>query len=465
MHTHTGSNTGQRLTRTLRALAAAVTAAAAAALAAGCHDYLTGGELSNDPNRPSAATNRQLFVGVQTNLWATLASDPARVAGMLVQQFEGTNGQYVSIYHYGITEQQTNGFNAGVYVAGGLRDLRLLQDGARAQGDTLFLGVAQVQEALLVGTAADLFGDVVYSQALAGTPNPPLDPQLDVYDAVQALLSAAITNLSSFGGAATNLGPGSADLSYGGDPAKWVALAHTLKARYFLHTAEVRGAAAYASALAEARLGIQAPAGDFDAVFSGNAGEENFFKQFDVDQRPGYLTPNTQFVALLEGRSDPRLADYFNPHQTDLSNARLAANFPQPLVTAQENLLVWAEAAQRGGNDGAARAQLDAERALTPGLAPLPSDLAGRDLLREILAEKYVALFQNVEVWSDYRRTCFPNLTPVVAGQKIPARLLYDTNERQTNTSIPPAQSQPTRNANDPANRTSDGTGEACLGQ
>ena len=37
-------------------------ALAAAAALAGCND-LTGGDLSNDPNRPSAVTANQLFVG------------------------------------------------------------------------------------------------------------------------------------------------------------------------------------------------------------------------------------------------------------------------------------------------------------------------------------------------------------------------------------------------------------------
>ena len=81
------------------------------------------------------------------------------------------------------------------------------------------------------------------------------------------------------------------------------------------------------------------------------------------------------------------------------------------------------------------------------------------------MEEKYIALFQNIEVWNDYKRTCFPNLAPTVASLKIPARLPYDTNERQTNTNIPPAEDQPTRNDNDPANATSDGTGQACRGQ
>ena len=55
-------------------------------------------------------------------------------------------------------------------------------------------------------------------------------------------------------------------------------------------------------------------------------------------------------------------------------------------------------------------------------------------------------------------------IQPAVAGGKVPARLFYDINERQTNTSIPLPSAQPTRNANDPANAT-DPTGAVCRAQ
>jgi hypothetical protein len=428
--------------------------------AAACNDFLTGGELSTDPNRPRAASDQQLFVGVQDNVWSLLGSDPPRVTSLWAQQLTGTLQQYDAIYNYGVNEQTTGGFHQALYVGGGLVDARRIQASAEAAHDSTFLGVAQVQEALLIGTGADLFGDLVYSQALGGKPNPALDEQLAVYDALQALLDRAIVNLAARGG--PNIGPGAADLSYGGDPARWQRLAHTLKARLYLHTAEVRPAA-YALARAQAAQGIVDRAGDFKGIFSGAAFEENFWYQFGVVQRQGYFAPNEDFVALLESRTDPRLADYFNADQSDLSDARYASNFSQPYVTAAENRLIWAEAAYRTGDPTTARAQLDAARAIA-GLAPEPASLAGPALLREILTEKYVALFQTSEPWMDYKRTCFPNLVPVVAGRKIPARLFYDPGERQTNTSIPEPQDQPTRNDADPPNAT-DPFGNACLGQ
>ena len=63
--------------------------------------------------------------------------------------------------------------------------------------------------------------------------------------------------------------------------------------------------------------------------------------------------------------------------------------------------------------------------------------------------EKYVVLFQNIESWNDYKRTCLPALTPGNGAVAIPGRLLYPTGERQTNAANVPA--DPVRNWNDPA--------------
>lgn len=436
-------------------------ALAAVATLIGCNDFLTGGEISNDPNRPSAVTARQLFVGIQSNIWALLGSDPARLTGLFTQQFAGGTAQYLALTQsLTVNEQTTNGFFTALYSGGGLIDVRREETLAREAGDSTFLGIAQIQEAIIAGTGADLFGDIVYSQAYGG-PNPKLDPQLAVYDSVQNVLSRAITNLSRTG--PTNLGPGSSDVIYGGDRTRWTALAHTLKARFYLHTAEVRPAA-YALALAESQQGIMDPANNFSTVFSGNAGEQNFYYQF-VTNRPGQLVPGPFLVSLLQQRNDPRLARYFNANQTDLSDAMTQPNASQPLVTAQENLLIEAEAAYRTGNAALAVQALNREQTIE-GVPLTPASTTGAALLREILTEKYIALFGTIEPWNDYKRTCFPNIAPptTARGRKFPARLLYDANERQTNTNIPGAEAQPARNANDPANAT-DPFGNACLGQ
>ena len=430
-------------------------------LAAACGDnFLTGGELSNDPNRPTQATSAQLFVGIEANTWALLSSDLARVSNLWTQQLLGEN-LYTDTYRYGVSEGTTNGFQAALYTGGGLIDIRRLEQQTAAAHDSVFHGIAQVMEALVIGTGADLFGDITYTHALTNENNPPLDPQLAVYDSVQALLSRAIVELGATG--PTNAGPGDADLAYHGNAAQWTKLAHTLKARFLAHTGEVRPTV-YAQVASEAKAGLTDNADTFNAVFSGGANEQNFWYQFDVVQRPGYIAPDPQFVSLLEARTDPRLATYFNADRSDLSDALIGPSASQPLVTALESVLLWAEGLQRSGNDAGALVRLNQARALA-GLPAEPDGLSGRDLLSEILIEEYIGEFQSLEAWNLYKRTCTPNLAPVVAGRKIPARFPYDGVERNTNTNIPPLSGQPARNPNDPANATSDATGSACLGQ
>ena len=73
--------------------------------------------------------------------------------------------------------------------------------------------------------------------------------------------------------------------------------------------------------------------------------------------------------------------------------------------------------------------------------------------LRSIMEEKYVLLYQNVEVWNDYKRTCIPTLRPANASfTAVPGRLLYGETEFQTNSANLPTEGtlQTFRNANDP---------------
>ena len=135
-------------------------------------------------------------------------------------------------------------------------------------------------------------------------------------------------------------------------------------------------------------------------------------------------------------------------------------------MTWEENQSIIAEAAYRGNNLTLARSALDALRA-SYGAPAIGASLSGAALLTKILEEKYIALFQNYEVYNDYRRTCYPNLTPATNAfnGNIPARFTYPVAERSANPdNVPVPGLQPRRNANDPVNTTStDGT--ACKGQ
>jgi len=437
----------------------------------GCSNFLTGGELSNNPNVATTATAQNLFVGTQSALWTELGSDMSRITMIWGQHLTGNNQQYVNIDQYGNTDQNTNGFHQALYITGGLVDLRKLRAAAITNGDSLFLGIAQVQEAWLMGTGADLFGDLVYSQALQGEPNPTLDTQETVYAHVLALLDTAIANMAATSG--SNVGPGSADLAYGGDATKWTRLAHTLKARFYMHQIHApwtTPTAMATAALAEVPLGLQ-QGDDYHAIFSGNANEQNFWYQFDGPAgRAGYYIPSLTLIDTLQARGDTDLLDsYFlfdGPDAVSLADARLQPNSPITFASYAENELLWAEAAYRTGDIATARTHLkNAATALGEANPARGDTQSGLTLLNNILVTKWIADFQlGTEAYTDYRRTCTPNFAPTVPNGTVPGRLFYDTGEQQTNTNMPAAGTDPNGyyNTGQPLLSTSDGTGTAC---
>lgn len=459
------ARTDHIMRRTLRALTVVGTVATLGA----CDNYFTGPGLDSNPNVPSDATANQLFVGFQAFSTANMTGDNNRVLSLFVQQMAGTGRQWAGFDQYTYTENDF-GWDS-YYNSGGLVDLRKVQE--KAKSDKLFLGIAQVWEALIVSQIADIWGDIPYSEALsADKPEPKLDKQVAVYAALQSLLDNAITNLNA-GGA----GPGAADLIYGGDKAKWLQAAHTLKARLYMHVAET-DQTAYAKALTETGLGISNASNDFTTYQSSGTGEQNQWWQFRI-QRGTDISVGAYLVNLMKSRNDPRLDSYFSPGaaaggeiigadpgaEDDGTYAWLSAErgdpgFRQPILTYAENQMIRAEAQYKTGAAAAALATLNAYRATVP----LPAvNAAGGAIFTAIMEEKYVSLFQNIEVWNDYKRTCYPNIAPV-SGTNVPARLFYGTGERNTNSNIPTPAQQPRRNQNDPANATST-DGSACLGQ
>lgn len=443
---------------------------AVAGSVAGCNDYFSGPYLDNNPNTPSTAEADQLFVALQGLQFYALTGDNARLVSLFTQQFAGTGRQWSGYDHYVLTE---NDNDWGIfYTGGGLVDLFKVEDQVKA--DKVYLGVAQVWEALIVGFIADYWGDIPYSEAGRGNFQPKLDDQLAVYAKLQTVLDQAITNLNGAG-----VGPGPADLIYFGDKALWIRAAHSLKARLYMHTAEV-SSGDYAKALSEASLGISSNDDDFTSYQSTTTGEINHWFQFRI-QRGTDMGAGKYLVDLMKARNDPRLLQYFSPgaaangqingappnSEDDgtiawLGDPRGNPDFRQPILTYDETVLIKAEAQYKTGAESAALITLNDYRTLI-GMDTF-DDLAGPALYNQIMEEKYIAEFQNPEAWNDYKRTCYPNVTPANGSNYIPVRFLYPSSERNTNVNIPAPSAQPRRNKNDPKTAT-DPLGNACKGQ
>src|SRR5207245_8496536 len=98
----------------------------------------------------------------------------------------------------------------------GLINFRNVEAATTATGDTVWLGIAQIWEALTMGTVSSMWGDVPYSEAVSGKTNPVLDDRFAILGNLQTLLTTAIANLGKSGA-----GPGANDLVLGGDKAAW----------------------------------------------------------------------------------------------------------------------------------------------------------------------------------------------------------------------------------------------------
>ena len=445
-------------------------AAAAIVLGSSCVDF-SGPLLSENPNSPSNADINTQFTGMQGYQFSNLTGDENRVISIYMRHMAGTGRQFLlydAPYQNG---ESLFGNWLNFYSNGGLVDARAVQAKARESGDLVYLGVAQVWEALLIGTVADYWGAAPYSEAISDVLTPTYDSQREIYTAVQALLDEAITNLNGAGD-----GPGEFDLVYEGDKTKWIQAARTLKARYYLHVSPV-DAAAFAQALTAAQGGIASSANDFRTYQSSTEGEQNQWFQFRR-QRGTDIGAGRFLVDLMRARNDPRLSNYFGPASGGgpirgalpgeedesvswLSTARADPAFRQPLITWAENQLIIAEVQARAGQTGAALTALNAVR--TNAGLPALSGLSGSALLLAVLEEKYVSLFQSTEAWDIYKRTCYPNFPLVNGATAFPMRLVYGSRENATNRENVPSP-EPRRNEVNPRVTTSaDGT--ACRGQ
>src|SRR4051794_2875740 len=493
--------------------------------ATGCGDFLSGPGIDEDPNNITKLTRPgPLYVGIQALQSMQFEGQLARNAAEYVQQVAGNSRQQIGYDLYGMDPSTIDphfysvyGSSINIQGGGGLLDIHKMLQLARAVNDSLYLGIGKVYEGLVIGMAASIWGDIPYREAAdSNNQTPAFDPQLQVYSDVLAQLDSAIFFLAATPGP-PNAGPpaDNAELVYldrGGDPAALAAVytqvAHSLKARFHMHLAEV-DPTHYALALAEVPLGISTPANDMNWFHDQSPTGQNVWWQFQGAR--GDIAPGAAIIEILKRRivggleDASRLNFYFTPAlpagtpadffgyrpggSRDLQVSGGAYNgngapgsdpaaysgfnflnidtdpgdLRMPVITYAETQLIGAEAAFQTGGQAAAQPYLDAARAnrsfgargTTPvTFAPLGSAPA---TLENTMEEKYVTLFLNIEAWNDYKRTCLPALAPapgslgstVPGSNPVPGRLPYGITEINANPHTPSV-SPVGRNANDP---------------
>ncbi|MFD2786816.1 SusD/RagB family nutrient-binding outer membrane lipoprotein [Hymenobacter rubripertinctus] len=423
-------------------------------------------DLNVDPNRPATVNAPNTIQGVMVADALVHEAEAARVSAVWTNQFTGADRQYLSIEQYNVTSGNFDDvWDLSYYAV--VTQARLTAANAASTGAFRLQGVAQVLEAHAIGTLTALFGDVPYRQVgnRAEIPNPAFDPQAQVYEDLQKELSDAITNLGRPGTI-----PGPQDIYFSGNAGKWIAVANTLKARYYLQTKN------YAAARTAAAAGISSSENDMAMPHQDASGAQNVYYQFLVNERPGYLSAEGSYAAQMLDPSLKGSAINRNSASTDEA-ARFNYYFTKaaagttdygiregegfsgpdtafPLVTYAENQLIIAEAAARANtaadNTAALTALNNYRTALqkqfpTGRYAPLTLAIlpgTGTDnakLLREVLTERYLLFIGQVGAFNDARRTNNALNIPLkrIGSPSLPQRFLYPQSEINTNPNVP----------------------------
>ncbi len=418
-------------------------------------------EVNIDPTRQTDVDLSLILPQVLSQAAYNQSANQARVPGIILQQFQGFDAQQLGFTDYVIGEDTYNNYwTLGLY-SGVLRSAQNVIDKAQESGDSYYEGIAKIIMAESYGMATMFFGDIPFSEALKGQENlkPVYDPQEQVINGILAMLDDAINLLSAQQGVA----PGSDDLIYGGDAALWIKTAHALKARYLMQASKRQSGNA-GKALAEIGNALASIEEQPWFPFQGNQIANNPLAKFGIE-RPNTMIIDERFANAMGERNDPRQVKYmedageqwsfFNASNPDLVWTQ--NNSQIPLISYVEVKFLEAEALQRNGAPAsevqAALADAIAASIAQVGLDPAEhqafidaqsdlSGLSGEGIIQRIIEEAYYAYygFAFQQVWNNYRRTGYPDLTPSPQGANglnpsggIPRRFLYPVSEVQTN--------------------------------
>ena len=333
------------------------------------------------------------------------------------------------------------------------------------------IAVSRILKAYTFHTMTDIWGDIPYFEALKGADNtsPAYTPQEDIYADLLKELKEAQAQIELSGDGVEG------DIIFGGDMAKWKALANSLRMRIALRTSNVN--ANYITEIQDAITdgAITSTAGDAYFTFDPASPSYNpLYEAFFVDNRHDFAV-SEPMIDMLTGLSDPRLplfADppvdptYYGdpyhgmPYGMDNSDATaysgpsgdyvslpaastvLAADGRAYLMTYAEICFIKSEIASFS--------QSEYENGIEASMTTWgvdPTDIA--TYLASVPAasaenvgnQKWIANYmQGIQGWFEWRRTGYPQLsgpvgtvTPDLGGRIMPSRRPYPNDEQVLN--------------------------------
>jgi len=406
--------------------------------------------------KPQDVTLNLILPSAEASLAYCVGGDLGYATNLWMQQMSGSARQVLAYDRYVFTSSDDDNAWSFAMYGGAMENIYKIIEKGKAQNSPYYTGIGEVLMAYSLGSMTDLWGSIPYKQAFQGDKNltPVFDSQQSIYSSIDSLLNDAIN--VQFAATTSLYTPSKDDLIYGGSLSKWIKAAYAFRARYAIHLSKVPGSNAYTNALSYLSNAITANSGDCAFTFGANQNEENPLYQF-FDQRGDFGMAKFMVDTLFHS-NDPRGTVFIDttygtgalaPGVGGVSDAWIAYPFcseasPVPFISYVELKFIEAEANFQLGNTGpAATAYNDAIAASlskydvtdSTWLATYANETGSTISLKKIMTQKYIALFLQLEVYNDWRRTGFPVLVPSVNGatSAIPRRFPYPTSEKLYN--------------------------------
>jgi len=443
-------------------------------------------DVNQNPNNPEMVDVKYVLPAGQQAIAYSMGNQFAIVGGLWSQYWtQGPNAnQYNDLDRYAYNATDANYPWSQMY-AQGLRNLDFVYHKGLDEKKRNYAAVARLMEAYGFQVMTDAFGDVPFTEAIlgdsTGNVNPKFDGQDRIYAALEVMIDSGITLIDP-----AAAGPGSNDLVYGGDMAKWKRFGNTLKLKVYLRQIYKNpGISAKITSFLATSPDFLGLGDDATMGYTSDLGSQNpLHASFSALTNYNLLASNTAINYLL-ATNDTRILDFYNPADNtglfngiDQGGGKLLAgaqnngsfSFPNDnvtgatarvrLLTASESLFLQAEAQARGFGSG--DGQLEYENAITASWATWPNAASDTSLatfivsdsiaypssmsmrIRSIITQKWVSMCgnQNLEAWIEWRRTGFPDFfiqskTSILGSGKFPRRLLYPSDEITSNSNFP----------------------------
>ncbi|HET8861295.1 SusD/RagB family nutrient-binding outer membrane lipoprotein [Marivirga sp.] len=282
----------------------------------GCKDIT---ELNEDPNRPAEVPNEYLLTSAQRALGLRYYGVFDNISfGMTISQYWAQN-EYSDEVRYQFRPATNNTFWLDFYTA--INDLEeiirknnaLLEEGAAGLNTAQLANqnaIATIMKSWALHNMVDIYGNIPVSESLGGqdNPSPGYDSQQEIYDSLIINVKAAVTAIDveepAFNGG---------DVVYYNNMTNWQKFGNSLLLRMGIRLSDVN------ETLAQETIAFAA-----GNVFTSNADNAaiNFISEqpsvnplytsYIVNGRQDYCA-TANFINLLDGLGDPRIAEYFEP--------------------------------------------------------------------------------------------------------------------------------------------------------